>query len=67
VLLRALDRMSGLWPLLHILALVFAIAGVAAAAVALRGGGGGRRDALIGLGLSGLAFVGALFLPQLVS
>jgi hypothetical protein len=66
VLLRALDRMSGLWPLLHVLALVFAIAGVAAAAVALRGAGG-RRDALVGLGLSTLAFVGALFLPQLVS
>ena len=66
IVLRALDRLNQLWPLLHVLALVFAIAGLAAAGVALRGRGG-RREALIGVGLSVLAFVGALFLPQLVA
>src|SRR4051812_30390627 len=65
VVLRSVDRMSGIWPLLQVLALVFGIGGLAAAGVALRGAGG-RRDALIGLALSLLAFVGSLFLPQLV-
>jgi hypothetical protein len=64
--LRALDLVHRFWPLLQVVSLVFAIAGVAAAAVALRGIGG-RREALIGLGLSVVAFVGALFLPALVS
>ena len=66
ILLRAIDRMNGLWPLLHVLALVFGIAGVAAAGVALRGPGA-RRDALLGLALSLAAFAGAIFLPELVS
>ena len=64
--LRAMDWLHRFWPLLHVLAFVFAVAGVAAAAVALRGVEG-RRDALIGLGLSVLALVGALILPALVS
>ncbi len=59
VILRTLDRMNGLWPLLHVLALVFGIGGVAAAAVALRGPGA-RRDALVGLALALAGFVGAL-------
>ena len=66
IVLRAVDRLNGLWQPLHVLALVFGIAGVAAAGVALRGRGG-RRDALIGLALSLAAFAGALFLPELIS
>jgi hypothetical protein len=65
LVLRALDLWNGLWPPLHVLALVCAIAGVAAAAVALRGSRG-RQQAVIGLALSVAAFAGALFLPELV-
>jgi hypothetical protein len=63
--LRALGLWNEIWPPLHVLALVCAIAGVAAAGVALRCSGG-RQRAVIGLALSVAAFAGALFLPELV-
>ena len=65
LLLHGLDRLSSLWPPLHVLAIVCAIAGVAAAGVALRSPAG-RQRALIGLALSLAVFAGALFLPGLV-
>ena len=65
VLLRALPRLEGAWkPLLGIV-FWFGIAGVGAAAVALRTPRL-RPRALAGLGLSSAALIGAVFVDRLV-
>src|SRR3954468_19314678 len=53
------------WAVFYVLALVFGVAGIAAAAVALRTHAE-RRPALLGLTVSGAAFLGSLIAPALI-
>jgi Zn-dependent protease len=65
VVLRALPRLDGAWNSLLAIAFLFGIAGVGAAAIAMRS----RRlrgQALAGLVISLAALVGALFIDSLV-
>ena len=65
LVLDALDLRYPTWAAFYVLALVFGVAGIAAAAVALRAHAE-RRAALIGLAASTAAFVGALLAPALI-
>jgi MFS family permease len=53
------------WAIFYVLALVFGVAGIAAAAVALRAHAE-RRPALLGLAVSVAAFLGSLIAPALI-
>lgn len=65
LLLAALGLNYPTWAIFYVLALVFGVAGIAAAAVALRADAG-RRAALLGLIVSGAAFLGSLIAPALI-
>ncbi len=65
LILAALDMTYPTWAVFYVLALVFGVAGIAAAAVALRAHAE-RQTALIGLAASGAAFLGALVGPALI-
>lgn len=65
LVIRLLGRNDPSWDILYVGALVFGVAGIAAAAVALRAHAA-RQTALLGLAASSAAFVGALLAPALV-
>jgi MFS family permease len=65
LLLAALGLTYPTWAVFYVLALVFGVAGIAAAAVALRAHAE-RRAALLGLTVSGAAFLGSLIAPALI-
>jgi MFS family permease len=65
LVLAALGTDYPTWAVFYVLALVFGVAGIAAAAVALRAHAG-RRPALLGLAVSVGAFLGSLVAPALI-
>jgi len=65
LVLAALGLTYPTWAIFYVLALVFGVAGIAAAAVALRAHAE-RRQALLGLTVSGAAFLGSLIAPALI-
>lgn len=65
LVLAALGLTYPTWAVFYVLALVFGVAGIAAAAVALRAHTE-RRAALVGLTVSGAAFLGSLIAPALI-
>jgi MFS family permease len=65
LLLAAFDLSYPTWAVFYVLALVFGVGGIAAAAVALRAHAE-RQTALIGLAASSAAFLGALVGPALI-
>jgi hypothetical protein len=65
LVLAALDMSYPTWAAFYELALVFGIAGIAGAAVALRAHAE-RQTALMGLAASAAAFLGALIGPALI-
>jgi MFS family permease len=65
LVLAALGLTYPTWAVFYVLALVFGVAGIAAAAVALRAHAE-RRAALLGLTVSGAAFLGSLIAPALI-
>jgi len=64
--LRAVGRDDPSWAVLYVAAIVFGIAGIAAATVALRARGP-RGHALLGLFVSLCAFGGALLAPAIIA
>ena len=65
LVLAALGLTYPTWAVFYVLALVFGVAGIAAAAVALRTRAA-RQTVLLGLAVSGAAFLGSLLAPALV-
>ena len=65
LVLAALGMNYPSWAIFYVLALVFGVAGIAAAAVALRAHAE-RRPALLGLAVSVAAFLGSLVAPALI-